>query len=37
VAVAAVAIPHVVGTAQRFLILRRHVDRRVLLAFGIAS
>jgi uncharacterized protein len=36
-AVAAVAIPHAVGTAQRFFILRRHVDRRVLLGFGIAS
>jgi uncharacterized protein len=37
IAVAAVAIPHFVGTAQRFWILRRHVDRRVLLGFGIAS
>jgi uncharacterized membrane protein YfcA len=37
VAVAAVAIPHVVATAQRFWLLRRHVDRRVLLGFGIAS
>ena len=36
-AVAAVAIPHCLGTAQRFWILRRHVDRRVLLGFGIAS
>ncbi len=36
-AVAAVAIPHFVGTAQRFLILRRHVHRRVLLGFGIPS
>src|SRR5207249_4847166 len=36
-AVAAVAIPHFVGTAQRFWILRRHVDRRVLLGFGVAS
>jgi hypothetical protein len=36
-AVAAAAIPHFVGTAQRFWILRRHVDRRVLLGFGIAS
>lgn len=36
-AVAATAIPHFVGTAQRFWILRRHVDRRVLLGFGIAS
>jgi uncharacterized membrane protein YfcA len=37
VAVAAVAIPHVIGTAQRFAMLRRHVDRRVLLSFGITS
>lgn len=37
VAVAAIAIPHVVGTAQRFWLLRQHVDRRVLLGFGIAS
>ena len=36
-AVAAVAIPHVVGTVQRFWKLRSHVDRRVLLGFGITS
>ena len=36
-AVAAVALPHVVGTAQRFWMLRRHVDRHVLLSFGITS
>lgn len=36
-AVAAIAIPHFVGTFQRFWMLRRHVDRRVLLGFGIAS
>jgi uncharacterized membrane protein YfcA len=36
-AVAAIAVPHFVGTAQRFWILRRHVDRRVLLGFGLAS
>jgi uncharacterized membrane protein YfcA len=36
-AVAAIAIPHVVATAQRFWLLRRYVDRRVLLGFGIAS
>jgi uncharacterized protein len=36
-AVAAVSIPHLVGTAQRFWLLRRHVDRRVLVGFGIAS
>jgi uncharacterized membrane protein YfcA len=37
VAVAAVSIPHLVGTAQRFWMLRAHVDRRVVLGFGIAS
>ncbi|HET7584953.1 MAG TPA: sulfite exporter TauE/SafE family protein [Gemmatimonadaceae bacterium] len=36
-AVAAIAIPHAVGTAQRFWLLRAHVDRRVLVGFGIAS
>ena len=36
-AVAAIALPHFVGTAQRFWVLRRHVDRRILLGFGIAS
>ncbi len=36
-AVAAVAIPHVVGTAVRFWALRDRVDRRVLLRFGVAS
>lgn len=37
VAVAAISIPHVVATAQRFWMLRAHVDRRVLLSFGITS
>jgi hypothetical protein len=36
-AVAAVSIPHIVGTAQRFWMLRQHVDRRVVAGFGIAS
>lgn len=36
-AVAAIAIPHFVGTVQRFWMLRRYVDRRVLLGFGITS
>jgi uncharacterized protein len=36
-AVAAVAIPHHVGSAQRYWMLRRHVDRRMLLGFGLAS
>jgi uncharacterized membrane protein YfcA len=37
VAVAAVAIPHFIGTAQRYWMLRNHVDRRILAGFGIAS
>jgi uncharacterized membrane protein YfcA len=36
-AVAAVAIPHAVGTAQRLWLLRAHVDRRILLGFGLTS
>jgi len=36
-AVALVALPHVGGTALRLWMLRTHVDRRVLLNFGIAS
>jgi len=36
-AVALVSLPHFVGTLQRFLLLRRHVDRRVVVRFGIAS
>jgi uncharacterized membrane protein YfcA len=36
-AVAAVAIPHLIGTAQRFWLLRQHIDRRILLGFGLAS
>ena len=37
VAVAAVAIPHVVGTSVRFWLLRGGIDRRVLWSFGLAS
>ena len=37
VAVAAVSIPHIAGTALRYWRLRRHVDRRVLWSFGITS
>jgi uncharacterized membrane protein YfcA len=37
VAVAAVAIPHVVGTAVRFWLLQGGVDRRVLWSFGLTS
>jgi uncharacterized membrane protein YfcA len=36
-AVAAVAIPHAVGTAQRFWLLRSHVDWRVVRSFGVTS
>jgi uncharacterized membrane protein YfcA len=36
-AVAMVAIPHVIGTALRFWFLRRALDRRVLLTFGVTS
>lgn len=36
-AVAAVSIPHVIGTGVRFWQMRVHIDRRVLWTFGIAS
>jgi uncharacterized membrane protein YfcA len=36
-AIAAVSVPHLVGTAQRFWSMRRNVDRRLLLEFGITS
>jgi uncharacterized protein len=36
-AVAAVAIPHAIGTAQRFWLLRRYADWRVVRSFGIPS
>ena len=36
-AVAAVSIPHVIGTALRFWLLRGHVDRRIFIWFGITS
>jgi uncharacterized membrane protein YfcA len=36
-AVAAVSIPHVIGTAFRFWLLGGHVDRQVLLSFGVMS
>lgn len=36
-AVAAVTIPHVVGTAQRLWRLKRHVDVRLLARFGLPS
>ncbi len=36
-AVAAVSVPHLIATFARFWMLRSHVDRRVLLDFGILS
>ncbi len=36
-AVALVSIPHFFGTSMRFWMLRRHVNRRVLLGFGLMS
>jgi uncharacterized protein len=36
-AIAAVSVPHLVGTAQRFWTMRRNIDRRLLLQFGIPS
>ncbi len=37
VAVAAVSVPHVAGTALRFFLMRKSLDRRILVTFGIAS
>jgi len=36
-AVAAVSIPHAAGTALRFAMLRQHVDRKLLISFGLMS
>jgi uncharacterized membrane protein YfcA len=36
-AVAAVSVPHVIGTALRFWLLKAGVDRRVLWSFGLTS
>jgi uncharacterized protein len=36
-AVAVVSIPHFLATALRFALIRQHLDRRVLLTFGITS
>ena len=35
--VAAVSIPHVVATAWRFWMMRKHIDRRLLWTFGLMS
>src|SRR6266851_2714987 len=37
IAVAALSIPHLLGTAVRFWRLRQFVDRALFLSFGIAS
>jgi uncharacterized protein len=37
IAVAAVSIPHLVATALRLWMVRQHLDRRILLSFGITS
>src|SRR5687768_2375558 len=37
VAVAAVSIPHLIGTGLRFAMIAGHVDRRVFLSFGLTS
>jgi uncharacterized protein len=37
IAVAAVSIPHVIGTGLRFCLLRERVNRHVLLTFGLTS
>lgn len=36
-AVAVVAVPHLIGTALRYWMLRKHVDWRVLWSFGLTS
>jgi len=36
-AVAAVSVPHLVGTAIRFWMVKGHVDRHVIWSFGLAS
>jgi hypothetical protein len=36
-AIAAVSLPHLVGTFVRFLLVRTHIDRDVLFGFGAAS
>jgi uncharacterized membrane protein YfcA len=36
-AVAVVSVPHFIGTALRFALVYRHLDRHVLITFGITS
>ena len=37
IAVAAVSVPHLLATALRFWMLRKHVDKNILTSFGITS
>ncbi len=37
IAVAVVSVPHFLGTGLRFWLIREHVDRSILLSFGITS
>jgi len=37
VAVAAVSVPHLIASAIRFWMLRKHLDKSILLSFGITS
>jgi hypothetical protein len=36
-AVAVVSVPHFLGTALRFALVRQHIDKKVLVTFGITS
>jgi len=36
-AIAAVSVPHLIGTAQRFWTMRHNIDRPLLLEFGVTS
>lgn len=36
-AIAAVSVPHLIGTAQRFWTMRRDIDRSLLVEFGLPS
>jgi hypothetical protein len=36
-AVAVVSVPHLAGTLLRFVLIKAHTDRRVLLTFGVTS
>jgi len=36
-AVAAVSVPHLIGSVLRFILIRQYVNKRVLLGFGIMS